>query len=149
MGLPLLVHQLSENEAWNKNDHTRFDNQPATFLNLTIDPNDDSWGFAPPRWQQRVGSVLLVRKDGKDLSREQGWALAEYMQFRVSDSFEAAMESGDAKMRRAANLKMLNWKKFDTWLEGFKDEMTAADGKSWSGVRSPFGTREDYLGPPF
>jgi hypothetical protein len=149
MGLPLLVYRLPESSAWDKNDHTRFDNQPATFLNLSLNPQmAGRWGFALPEWQTNVGSVLLVRKDGKDLSREQGWALAEYMQFQVSDSLEAAMESGDERQRRAAVLKMLNWKRFDTWLENFKVEMTTADRNSWSDVRSPFGTKEGSRGQP-
>jgi hypothetical protein len=46
-GLPILVHKLPHNPAWNRNDHTRFDIQPATFLNLTVDPsNEEMWGFA-------------------------------------------------------------------------------------------------------
>lgn len=142
MGLPLLLHKLPENPAWGKNDHTRFDNQPATFLNLTVDPkNEDMWGFAPPEWQSEIGSVLLVRQDGKDISREQAWALAEYMQFRVSDAFEGAMESGEEQQRRAAVLKMLNWKRFETWLENFRVEMTGADYKPWTDVKSPFGAK--------
>jgi len=89
-----------------------------------------------------VGSVLLVRKDQKDISREQAWALAEYMQFRVSDVFEAAMESGDTKKRREAVVEMLNWSRFDQFLKNFKVEMTAADHKSWKDVKSPFGITE-------
>ncbi|PVH85600.1 hypothetical protein DL98DRAFT_651003 [Cadophora sp. DSE1049] len=149
MGLPLLVKKQPHNPAWNQNDHTRFDNQPATFLNLTVDPKvEDMWGFAPPEWQNQVGSVLLVRKDQKNLDREQAWALAEFMQFRVSDAFEDAMESGEERQRRAAVLKMLNWKQFDDFLEKFKVEMAASDGNSWAGVRSPFGTKEGSNGQP-
>ncbi|KAG4438114.1 hypothetical protein IFR05_006394 [Cadophora sp. M221] len=149
MGFPLLVQKQPHNPAWKPNDHTRFDNQPATFLNLTVDPKiSNLWGFAPPEWQSEVGSVLLVRKDQKDLSREQAWAMAEFMQFKVSDSFEDAMESGEERQRRAAVLKMLNWKQFDGFLEKFKVEMTTADGKSWARVRSPFGTKEDHNGNP-
>jgi len=52
MGLPLLVHKQPHNPAWNPNDHNRFDNQTATFLNLTTDPKvEEMWGFAPPDWQ--------------------------------------------------------------------------------------------------
>ena len=76
------------------------------------------------------------------MDREQAWALAEFMQFRVSDAFEDAMESGEERQRRAAVLKMLNWKQFDDFLEKFKVEMSASDGKSWAGVRSSFGTEE-------
>ena len=87
--------------------------------------------------------MAVVRKDGKDLSREQAWALAEYMQFQVSDYL--ALKSGDVQQRRDALLRMLNWKRFDTWLEIFKLKMMDADRKSWSNVRSPFGTREGGL----
>lgn len=82
------------------------------------------------------------------MDREQAWALAEFMQFRVSDAFEDAMESGEERQRRAAVLKMLNWKQFDDFLEKFKVEMSARDGKSWAGVRSSFGTKEGSDGQP-
>ncbi|KAK0100015.1 hypothetical protein ONS95_013168 [Cadophora gregata] len=100
MGLPLLVHKQPHNPAWSQNDHTRFDNQPAIFLNLTVDPKiEDMWGFAPPEWQNEVGSTLLVRKDQKNLSREQAWALVEFMQFRVSDAFEDPARSVNVELR--------------------------------------------------
>ncbi|KAJ7792957.1 hypothetical protein B0H14DRAFT_156741 [Mycena olivaceomarginata] len=43
----------------------KLDNQRATFL--MIDPRS---GFAPPEWQQCVGSVTVMRKDGKPLTRQ-------------------------------------------------------------------------------
>ncbi|KAF4610345.1 hypothetical protein G7Y89_g15775 [Cudoniella acicularis] len=147
MGLPLLVHQLPPNPALTGSD---LDNPPATYLNLTVDPKKaEMWGFAPPEWQNQVGSVLVVRKDGKSLSREQAWALAEYMQFRVADALGDTNDPGDVRQRRATILKILNWKCFDAFLENFKVEMTDADGKDWSNVRSPFGTRENHRGEPF
>lgn len=93
-------------------------------------------------WQSEVGSVLVVRQDQKDISRNQGWTLAEYMQFRISDSFERAMESGEPKDRRAAIEKMLNWSRFENFLENFLVEMASADSTSWKDVTSPFGTME-------
>ena len=110
MGLPIITHKLPPETAWaNKtNFHNRFDNQSATFLNLVVDANATMWGFAPPIWQSMVGSVLVVRKDGKDISREHVWALAEYAQFTVSDRFEEAMESGSAAKRRQTAAKMVS-----------------------------------------
>ncbi|KAL2068295.1 hypothetical protein VTL71DRAFT_16393 [Oculimacula yallundae] len=150
MGLPLLTQKQSHNPAWNPNSHTRFDNQAATFLNLTVDPkvDDGMWGFAPLEWQQEVGSVLLVRKDGKDLSRTQAWALAEFMQHEVSDAFEDAMEEGEEKERRAKVLELLNWKRFDEFLVKFVPDMMDVDGMGWQGCKSPFGTRENSQGQP-
>jgi hypothetical protein len=74
----------------------------------------------PPEWQIEVGTVLLVRKDQKDTSREQAWALTEYLQFKVSDDFGAAMKSRDTKERRQLVIKMLNWSRFDQFLKNFK-----------------------------
>ena len=82
----------------------------------------------------------MVRQDGEDLSREQAWAIAEYIQFKLSDLLEEALYSGEVKQRRAIITKFVNWKRFDYFLEKFKVEMTGADGKSWANVRSPFGT---------
>jgi hypothetical protein len=151
MGLPLLVQQMPHNPLWDDKQVTRFDNQPATYLNIKVDPKDPQlWGFAPPKWQNSVGNILLVRKDGKDLSREQAWAIAEFMQFRVSDVFGEILENGGGvKEKRAAVLKMLNWKMFESFLDNFRVEMMGADGKSWKDVRSPFGTREGSDGKPF
>ena len=63
-------------------------------------------------------------------------------EFKVSDSLEEALYSGEVKQRRAIITKFMNWKRFDYFLEKFKVEMTGADGKSWANVRSPFGTRD-------
>lgn len=62
MGLPVPMHKLPHNPAWDKKDITRFDNQPAGFLNLNINPRTNGqFEFAPPEWQSGVGSVRIVR----------------------------------------------------------------------------------------
>jgi len=100
------------------------------------------WGFAPPEWQSTVGNVLLVRQDGKNLSREQAWALAEYMQYPVMEAFTEMEEVIPEQQRRTIVLKTLNWGAFETWLEEFKKKMTTTYGELWAGVTSPFGTKE-------
>jgi hypothetical protein len=54
------------------------------------------------------------------------------------------MESESARDRREVVARMLNWRKFDSYLENFK-EMMSADGRyrqAWKDVESPFGTQE-------
>ncbi|CZR53771.1 uncharacterized protein PAC_03652 [Phialocephala subalpina] len=79
-------------------DHTVILNARDNWLN----DGTDMWGLAPPGWQLNVGSVLLVRKDQKDLSREQASALAEYLQFRVSAALENTPDSKSMTQKRAA-----------------------------------------------
>jgi hypothetical protein len=139
MGLPLLVHKLPPNPAWDQNDSTSLENLPATSLNLSVDPNNAQWwGVATPDWKTNVGRVILVRKDGKDLSPEQGWALAKFMQSRVSLALQKTPDARNILQRRATVLKMVNWTQFDTFLEKSKVEMAPSSNK-WLQVRSPLG----------
>ncbi|KAK4541839.1 hypothetical protein LTR36_007371 [Oleoguttula mirabilis] len=68
-----------------------FTNQPATFMHLTIDPyakfdlaNDTmSFGWAPMRWANSVGNVLLVREDRKPLDPDAAEAFGAYCQYHI------------------------------------------------------------------
>jgi hypothetical protein len=102
------------------------------------------WGFAPPEWQSSVGSVLLVRKDRKNLSREHARALAEYVRYPVIEAFTEIEDVIPEQQRRSIVLKTLNWGSFGAWLDVFKEKMMA-DEESWTGVTSPFGTKEQFL----
>ncbi|KAJ7640878.1 hypothetical protein DFH06DRAFT_1215498 [Mycena polygramma] len=65
VGLPIVIYRhLKENPLSMRRD-PGLDNQKATFL--MIDPVS---GFAPPEWQMCVGSVTVMRKDGKPLTQE-------------------------------------------------------------------------------
>jgi hypothetical protein len=142
MGLPLLLYRLPIDSAWVKG----FVN-PAIYLNLMVDPKKaEMRGFAPKWWQLTLGNVLVVRKDGKNLSREQAWALTEYMQSAVTDAFAELEDNISEQRRRAVVLKTLNWAAFETWLEGFKKKMAATNGESWAGVSSPFETKQSFPG---
>lgn len=48
------------------------------------------------QWQSNVASVIVVRKDRGDLSREQGYAMAEYMEHVVS---EAIIQTDDIEKK--------------------------------------------------
>lgn len=69
------------------------------------------------------------------------------MQFVFADALGDVNDPSDIRQRHALVLSMLNWKRFD-WLERFKEEMMAADYKPWTGVHSPFGTKEGPNGRP-
>jgi hypothetical protein len=56
--VPLVLYRLG---TWSDNV-AELDNQAATYLN--IDPDS---GFAPPAWQECVGTVVVARKDRKPL----------------------------------------------------------------------------------
>jgi len=65
VGLPLVMYRhLQENPLYMTRD-AGLDNQIATYL--MIGPES---GFAPPNWQQCVGTVTVMRKDGKPLTHE-------------------------------------------------------------------------------
>ncbi|KAL8643802.1 MAG: hypothetical protein Q9226_008112 [Calogaya cf. arnoldii] len=80
IGVPLLVEQLTPDQNWREDASAytdregRYTNQEATFLFLNIKPTAKytgggymGWGFAPMRWQNDVGSVIIARRDRKPL----------------------------------------------------------------------------------
>jgi hypothetical protein len=66
-------------------------NQDATFLHLCCDPtakfDSDSgivgWAFAPMRWQDPAGTVLVVRQDKKPLAPLHMEALCRYCRYEI------------------------------------------------------------------
>jgi hypothetical protein len=75
-------------------------NQPATFLHLGCDPNVTegmeenkfSWDWAPMKWQNRVGSVIIARKDKKPLLPEHAEVLADFCQHHLARKFGECVE---------------------------------------------------------
>ncbi|KAG7007792.1 hypothetical protein G7Y79_00008g024300 [Physcia stellaris] len=102
--MPLLAHQLRPETTWkNDGDFERFqgrwpyDNEAATFLHMDSNPDSDGWGWAPMRWQSRVGSVLVVRQDLKPLVPEHIDVLCDYCQSTLQPIFEASLEGSRSK----------------------------------------------------
>ncbi|EOD51178.1 putative zinc finger mynd-type protein [Neofusicoccum parvum UCRNP2] len=104
--LPILTAKYPPNKAWVEASpedlRTRFEcyypfvNQAATFLHLTAtkaakDDPKSTWGWAPMRWQSKVGSVLVVRQDRKPLLPLHAEALSKYCQFHASRLFAHSM----------------------------------------------------------
>ncbi|KLO09176.1 hypothetical protein SCHPADRAFT_879660 [Schizopora paradoxa] len=85
IGHPILIYRHLQDEPLNYLFHPRrehFDNQSVTYL--MIDPETT---VAPPRWQQGIGRVTVVRQDKKPLSSlnmEKLWAYC----YRILDGFD-------------------------------------------------------------
>ncbi|OQE40079.1 hypothetical protein PENCOP_c006G08613 [Penicillium coprophilum] len=62
LDFPIVVHQLG---LFNTGIPGCLDNQSITYIHI-----DPKTGFAPPEWQSGVGSVIVARKDKKDLPLE-------------------------------------------------------------------------------
>jgi hypothetical protein len=142
MGIPLLIHQYSPpTKSW-KSDRASHDNQSATFLNVDADANSPGFGWAPPKWQSYVGSVLVVRQDGKPINAKQGFAIAEFCQHYLQPKFEYAIEK-DARAKTTLVQDYICQAAFEKYLERFKQDLlqTYDSGAStWAGVTSPYRT---------
>lgn len=134
--LPILVSKYPPDPAWKDRPvASMYDNQSATFLNLNADPSNDHWfGWAGPQWQSRVGIVLVVRQDGKDLTTQHVDALCEYCQFRMQPLFEAW---GEGARRKEDVMSFLTREKFARFWRDYKVEMMRVDS-GWKDVESPY-----------
>lgn len=120
VGLPISVRRLPSHAAWRSMQEGHpFDNMPATYLHLNADKDSDKWGWAPMSWQNSVGSVLVVRRDGKDLSPLHMEALCEFCQFEVGEAFESQME---AEKDRDTVLPKLTRAKFAEFFEAYRSQ---------------------------
>ena len=114
VGMPLHTQQCPPDNAWKPN-HNVYTNVPATFLHQSTDESSgDGWGWAPWKWQNDVGSVLVVRSDCQDVSVQQVEALCHFCQFKMQPLFENAMGGGLVQMSRAEVMGHLT-------PEGFRD----------------------------
>lgn len=144
--LPVLVRKYPADKAWAKDESisgTGYSNQAATFLHLNTDPNSRllmGWGWAPMQWQNNVGSVLVVRADGKDLSPHHCEVLCSFCQFKMQplfeDSIEADMDS-EQPMSKDAVLQQMTKEKFERYFTQYRASLLAVD-PSWSATKSPY-----------
>ncbi|KAF7360434.1 MYND-type domain-containing protein [Mycena venus] len=65
VGLPIVIYRHLKEDPLEMRRDPGLDNQRATYLMIAPES-----GFAPPEWQMCVGSVTVMRKDGKPLTRE-------------------------------------------------------------------------------
>ncbi|CAI7656689.1 unnamed protein product [Penicillium pancosmium] len=74
---PIVIHRLVTRD---NGEFGNLDNQAITYLNV-----EAKSGFAPPRWQSGIGSVIVARKDRKDLSPEHYEAIWMYHDHLLDD----------------------------------------------------------------
>lgn len=146
--MPLLAHQLRPDTAW-KDTHscagyfggkTPYENVAATFLHMESDPENDIWGWAPMRWQNDVGSVLVVRQDLKPLVPEHIDALCDYCQSTLQPKFEIALEGGRSKEHV---MRFITKAKFGEHFELYRKKMMDSCGseqekEGWKNAPSPY-----------
>ena len=134
LGLSIMARRIPGSfEYWNKRPAIdrimAYCNQPATFLHLGCDPkvNDgmlegkSPWGFAPWKWQNDVGSVIVARKDRKPLLPEHAEALAEFCQFHLNHFYE---EQTEQNLKPKHVLKEIKKDKFLKYYDSWKARQT-------------------------
>ncbi|KAJ6495263.1 hypothetical protein C8R45DRAFT_165522 [Mycena sanguinolenta] len=108
VGLPIVMYRHLKEDPLDMDRDAGLDNQKATYL--MIDPIS---GFAPPEWQMCVGSVTVMRKDGKLLTHESIETIWMYHD-RILDLFG---DNGSAPRR------MMTSQGFKEYCAGYKDDM--------------------------
>jgi len=79
--IPLLVLRTLTADPFTIPRTADLDNQPATYFMADVKS-----GLAPPHWQQNVGEVLLMRKDRRNLTRNEVFGLWDFF-CKIMDDF--------------------------------------------------------------
>lgn len=106
--LPLVVYRHEQKPWMDREDDSSLDNQIGTYLMI-----DKVSSFAPPEYQKQVGTITVMRKDGKPLTEqsiETIWMFHDYLLDLFGDDPPIAAKKA---MNRAA---------FDRYCQRYKDE---------------------------
>lgn len=140
LGVSLRVSKCQPDQAWigNKSATSRFDNVYATFLHLDCNPqlNNEAWGWAPPEWQNKVGSVVVVREDGEDLTPRQVEALCVYCRQKLGPLFDDAIGAGTGARSRSEIMNFITPQAFAKFFTDFRDEKKIKE-PSWKDEHCP------------
>ncbi|KAG5636059.1 hypothetical protein H0H81_009230 [Sphagnurus paluster] len=121
--LPLVVYRHLRDTWMDREDDPKLDNQIATYLMI-----DKKTGFAPPIYQKQVGTVTVMRKDGKPLT-EQSIETIWMFHDHLLDLF------GDDPPIAAS--KTTNRPAFDRFCERYKREMVMNNLGSFGDMELP------------
>jgi hypothetical protein len=157
MNLPLITFKLPPAPEWRDHSlstlqYNPYENFEAVRMNRSMDVASYSFGWSHMRkWDQRPGSILVVRADRKDITARQVEALATYC---MEDLMEAGQEyaegeeeiEGDEErispqtiVRRENFMRdHLCQAKFDSFFERLKAKKVAAGDSAWLDVVSPY-----------
>lgn len=122
IGLPVRVIRCPRTSDHNLNTFDK-SNQAATFLHLSVDPND-RWGWAPMAWQEPAGSVIVVREDRTALAPEHVEALSYFCQYVLQPLFEDSMGSGmhpESPIKKTVVLQRMTPRSFENFYVGYNN----------------------------
>ncbi|CAD6572348.1 MAG: hypothetical protein ASARMPREDX12_005125 [Alectoria sarmentosa] len=143
VGVPVRVRRFPAHPAW-KDDRQSdvYSNQEITLLFRAMDPEQqDDFSLAPMSWQNTVGSVLVVRDDGKDMTPQQVEALCYYNLQHTTDMFQDAWEHLSLTGSNKEMVKLVGLftpQKFGEFFLEFKAKKVEEDGDaSWVTAVSP------------
>lgn len=89
-------------------------------------------------WQDGVGSVLVVRSDGRDVTTQQVEALSRFCQFKMQPLFENGLGGGLMEMTRAEVMGFLTPAGFGEYFAEVRARnMEEGEGEGWETARSP------------
>lgn len=116
LDFPIVVHRVGtpDNGAF---DH--LDNQAITYIHITTET-----GLAPPEWQSGIGTVIVARKDKKDLSPEHYEAIWMYYD-HILDYFGEGEGAPKHLFTRQA---------FERWFVGYQKEQLGFGRQEWTSV---------------
>lgn len=85
-----------------------------------------------------MGSVLVVRSDGRDVTTQQLEALSRFCQFKMQPLFANGLGGGLVEMTKAEVMGVLTPQAFkDYFAEVRARKMEEGEGEGWETARSP------------
>jgi MYND finger len=142
LGIPLLVLNYPPDQAWKDDDdipgdEDAYQNVPITFLFITVDPSDRWWGWAPPKWQQDIGSVIIVREDRKTLTPLQVEAICFYCQRVAAPLFADALGMDGDQRSQEEVMGYLTKQNFAEFFQEYRAAGLKRD-PLWAQEKSPY-----------
>ena len=134
VGMPLHTKKCPSQKNWKDNDDDSYENDTATSLHINTDISNDWWGQAPPEWKKDVGSVLIVRSDGRDITRQEVKVLCRFCQFKMQPLFENALGGGSAPMTREEVMGFMTPRGFAKYAAEVEDVGLVDDEEMWRTV---------------
>ena len=93
VGQPMLLYRIPPSKAL-ASQRINLDNIFATFMMLEADPRRSGFGWAPPKYQSHIGSVIVARQDFAPLTVVDLECMADFCQTYMQELFEEYLDSG-------------------------------------------------------
>ncbi len=135
VGVPLHTRKCPPDRLWRDNhDDDSYENVVATFLHLNTEDSNGGplgWGWAPLEWQNEVGSVLVVRSDGQNVTTREVEILCRFCQFKMQPLFENALGGGLVSMTREEVMGFLTPRGFAKYAAEVRTTGMGGDEEMW------------------